>query len=68
MLHYCHHATPITSQGYGDTTDRIEQEEVVVVVVVVAENVNINDDLQPENQLKQWAVSCAGRGLRHGWM
>ena len=47
MLHYCHHATPITSQGYGDTTDRIEQEEVVVVVLVVvlAENVNINDDL-----------------------
>ena len=43
MLHYCHHATPITSQGY-DTTDRIEQEEVVVVVVL-AENVNINDDL-----------------------
>ena len=48
MLHYCHHATPITSQGYGDTTDRIEQEEevvVVVVLVVLAENVNINDDL-----------------------
>ena len=43
MLHYCHHATPITSQGY-DTTDRIEQEEEVVVVVL-AENVNINDDL-----------------------
>ena len=44
MLHYCHHATPITSQGYGDTTDRIEQEEEEVVVVL-AENVNINDDL-----------------------
>ena len=43
MLHYCHHATPITSQGYGDTNDRIEQEEEVVVLL--AENVNINDDL-----------------------